>query len=172
MNNRVLRHTLRWIALLVIDIFLVSKLELSIYVHPHIYLLFIVLLPVRIHRSLLLLLAFATGLVMDMFSNTGGLFAASATFMAFTRIFALPLFISAEDYENNAEPGPHQLGIRSFLFYVSILVLVHNLIFFSLEIFKAEYAGLILLKSMGSSIVTILLLTIIPWVFRRKNSST
>src|SRR5690606_17421519 len=105
----------RGLLLLIFDIFIVSRLDLSVYAVPHIYVLFVLLLPVKINRSLLLLLGFLTGLIMDIFLNTIGMHAGATTFMAFLRPFILPLFTSAEDKENNITPNLRNLGQGSFI---------------------------------------------------------
>src|SRR5690348_13748582 len=122
MNNRNLIIGLRLILLLAVDIFLVSRLWLGVYLVPHIFFLSLIMLPVRSSKTTVLIFGFLSGLVMDLFMQTGGLFAAATTMMAFLRIFILRFYISPEDEDNNIQPGLQSLGIRKYLVYSSILI--------------------------------------------------
>jgi rod shape-determining protein MreD len=167
MNNRNLGIGIRMLLLLVIDIFIVSRLEFGTYFVPHIYFLSILMLPVRTSKSILLLFGFFSGLVMDLFMNTGGLHAASTTFMAFIRIFTLPLYLTPEDEDNNINPGLFSFGVRKYLIYSFILILVHQLSFFLLEVFKMDSFLLILFKTLASTALNILLLVFIQMLFMK-----
>lgn len=167
MNNRNLFIGLRLILLLAIDIFLVSRLEIGMYFVPHIYFFSLLILPVRTKRAVLLLFGFFSGLAMDLFMNTGGLHAAASTMMAFVRIFTLRLYLAPEDEDNNIMPGLYTLGTRTYLIYSSVLITVHQLTFFALEVFKASAFFLILKKTLASSIIDILLLVFIQMLFMK-----
>jgi len=125
------------------------------------------MLPVRSSKTTVLLFGFISGLGMDLMMQTGGLFAASTTVMAFVRIFILRFYVSPEDEDNNIQPGLQSLGIRKFLVYTSILVLVSQLTFFSLEVFKTDSFFLILKKALASSALDILLLLFIQMMFNK-----
>ena len=153
--------------LLIVDIFLVSRLEIGIYFLPHIYFLSLLMLPVRTRKSVLLLFGFFSGLVVDLFMNTGGLHAAATTMMAFVRIFSLRFYLAPEDEDNNIVPGLFSFGLRKYLIYSSILILVHQLTFFSLEVFKADSFFLILKKTFASSLLDILLVLFIQMLFMK-----
>jgi rod shape-determining protein MreD len=167
MNNRNLGIGLRLLLLLVIDIFIVSRLEIGIYFVPHIYFLSILMLPVRTSKSVLLLFGFFSGLIMDLFMNTGGLHAAATTMMAFIRIFTLRMYLAPEDEDNNISPGLYSFGFRKYLIYSSILILVHQLTFFSLEVFKIDSFLLVLLKTAASTALNVLLLVFIQMLLKK-----
>ncbi len=167
MTNRNLRIVIQLLLLLIIDIFLISELKMGTYFTPHIYLLSILLLPVRTSKGILLLFAFFCGLVVDLFMNTGGIHAAASTMMAFVRIFTLRFYLAPEDEDNNISPGLYALGTRKYLIYSSILILIHQLTFFSLEIYKMDSLFLILKKTFASAVLDILLLVFIQMLFMK-----
>ena len=173
MNNRNLIIILRLLALLIIDIFLASRLEIGVYFTPHIYFLSLLMLPVRTTKSALLLFGFFSGLVMDLFMNTGGLHAAATTMMAFIRIFTLRFYMAPEDEDNNIAPGLYTIGTRKYLIYSSVLILIHQLTFYFLEVFKIDSFLLILKKTLASSALDVMLLLFIQMLFmkpaRKKN---
>jgi len=167
MTNRNLLIALRLILLLAIDIFIISRFDLGIYFVPHIYFLSILTLPVRATKSTILLFAFFAGIIMDVFMNTGGLHAASSVLMAFVRIFTLRVYVTPEDEDSNISPGLYTFGPRRYLWYSSILILIHQVAFFSLEIFKTDSIFLILKKTLASTILNILLLVFIQIIFAK-----
>ena len=167
MNNRNIIIAIRLLALLAIDIFLVSRLEIGIYFVPHIYFLGLLLMPVRTSKVAMLSFGFFAGLVMDLFMNTGGIHAAASTLMAFIRIFTLRFYLAPEDEDNNISPGLYTFGTRKYLIYASILILIHQLAFFSLEVFNPASVWLILKKTLASSILNVLLLVFIQMLFMK-----
>jgi rod shape-determining protein MreD len=167
MTNKNLIIALRLLLLLAVDIFVVSRLEIGIYFIPHIYFLGLLMLPVRTKKGWLLMVSFFTGLVVDLFMNTGGIHAAASTMLAFIRIFTLRLFLSPEDEDNNISPGLYNLGNRKYLIYSSLLILVHQLTFFSLEVFKTDSFFLILKKTLASTVLNVLLLLFIQMLFMK-----
>lgn len=167
MTNRNLFIALRLLGLLVADIFLVSRLEIGIYFVPHIYFLGLLLMPVRTSKAVMLILAFFVGLAMDLFLNTGGIHAAASTLLAFIRIFTLRFYLAPEDEDNNISPGLYTFGTRKYLIYSSVLILIHQLAFFSLEVFNPGSILLILKKTLASSILNIVLLVLIQMLFMK-----
>jgi rod shape-determining protein MreD len=167
MTNKNLVIALRLLLVLNIDIFVISRLEIGIYFIPHIYFLSLLMLPVRTQKSWLLLFGFFSGLIMDVFMNTGGLHAAASTMTAFVRIFVLRFFLAPEDEDNNISPGLYNFGTRKYLIYSSILIFAHQLTFFSLEVFKTDAFFLILKKTLASSVLNILLLLFIQMLFMK-----
>jgi rod shape-determining protein MreD len=167
MTNKNLVIVLRLLLLLAIDILVVSRLEIGIYFVPHIYLLSLLMLPVRTKKSWLLLFGFFSGLIVDIFMNTGGLHAAACTMMAFVRIFILRFFLAPEDEDNNISPGLFTLGYRKYLIYSSVLILAHQLTFFALEVFKTDSFFLILKKTVASTILNLLLVLFIQMLFMK-----
>lgn len=167
MTNRNLLIFLRLLILLVVDIFLVSRLEIGMYFVPHIYFLSLLMLPVRSTKAVLLMFGFFSGLVMDLFMNTGGLHAAATTMIAFIRIFTLRFYLAPEDEDNNISPGLYTLGTRKYLIYSSVLIFIHQLTFFSLEVFKTDSIMLILKKTLASSSLDMLLLIFIQMLFMK-----
>jgi len=67
MINSVIRYTVIFILLVLLQILLFNNIQFSGYVNPYVYIMFILLLPVEIPSWLLLILAFFTGMTIDIF---------------------------------------------------------------------------------------------------------
>ena len=69
----VFQNILRFILVVLVQVFVLDNIQFLGYVSPMLYILFILSLPVRFPRGGVLLLAFFIGLIIDMFNNTMGI---------------------------------------------------------------------------------------------------
>lgn len=154
MKNSVVLNSIRFLSLAVAQIFIFNNLNVFGYINPLPYVLFLLVFPFTSNRSLFLFIAFLTGLTMDMFDNSGGIHAAACLVLAYVRPIVLQATYGVS-YEYNAV----KLSKGSFyerIVFISILVLVHHLVFFSLEVFNISSILYILKKTLLTSVGTIL----------------
>jgi rod shape-determining protein MreD len=100
--------------------------------------------------------AFLMGGLLDIFSNTPGMYAFSTVFVAFVRKDFLQLFVPRDIY-TDYEPSVKVLGFPTFLKYATCMVVLLHLLLFSLEAFSFERYWLVLLKTLVNSFITLLL---------------
>ncbi|MFN2314376.1 MAG: rod shape-determining protein MreD [Bacteroidales bacterium] len=134
--NSVLRYTGTFLILIVLQLLIFNNIEFSGYVNPYIYVMFILILPVAIPSWILLILAFLTGLVIDLFSGTIGVHAFATVMAGYVRPWVLSLNITAEASEPETSPSSYRNGLRWFLIYVVTVVMIHHLALFFVEIFS------------------------------------
>jgi len=134
MNNVLIKNTIRFVIVVLIQVLVFNNMNLGGYLHPYIYVLFLLLLPIYINRSVLLLLAFLTGLTIDYFAGTVGLNAAASVFLAYVRPGTIRLFFGKQEFGADEEPGLHSFGVIGFLKYTIILVFLHQFLLFYLEV--------------------------------------
>jgi len=89
MINSILRYGLIFILLIMAQVLVFNNIQFSGYVNPYVYIMFILLLPVDIPAWLLLLLSFATGLIIDFFSGTPGMHTSATLTAGFVRPYVL-----------------------------------------------------------------------------------
>lgn len=82
-----------------------------------------------------LLWCFMLGLSIDVFANTPGVAASSMTALGLIQPYLLELFIP-RDSADDLQPSAHTLGVTSYFWYVMIMVLIYNLLFFTIETFN------------------------------------
>lgn len=165
-------HTIRFVLFLFAQALLLNQLELGWGIHVMIYPLFILLLPYNLNIFLSMIISFALGLGIDSISNTYGLHASSALLLAYLRPSIFKLFEPRDGYENMQEFNIHEMS-RSWLFSVfGIMLLVHHLWFFSLELFKFNEIGFILQKTALSVPSSMIVCLLIQYIFIRKPSSS
>jgi len=136
---------------------------------PYIYPLFILLLPFETPVWLLLVLGFVTGISVDALMNTGGMHAAATVLLAYLRTNTLNALLPRplNEYSNRA-PGVKTLGWIPFLTYAGFLILVHHLVYFSIEFWSFYNIGLLSLKIIASATTTLLLVIAYLLLFTRQ----
>lgn len=163
-----LKHIIRFILLLLIQVIILNKVNLHGYIDPYLYVLFILLLPFETPRWLLLILAFFTGGGIDIFSNTGGIHAAATTLMAFARPGVIRLVSKKAEFESNSEPCIADMGNKWFYLYSLHLILLHHAALFLLEVFKLNDLIALLYRIALSSLVTLALVLITQYLFPKR----
>lgn len=152
-----LQNLLRFIILMIIQIFILNNVRFLGYVNPYVYILFIFLLPVRFPRWITLFMAFGTGLLIDMFSNSPGLHAFSTVLIAYLRAPVINMFTSVEEGANPT-PSFHSFGVVPFISFVSLLVIIHHATLFMLEVFSFVNFGDTFIRIVINSLITILIM--------------
>lgn len=163
--NRSLLNILRFVLLVIAQVLIVNHIRLGGYVHPYIYLIFVMLLPINLPDWQLLVLGFGIGLVIDLFTGTLGMHAGATTMMAFCRPTIIKLVSGSQKFENIKEPNVNQLGFAWFIRYTLCMVLVHNFTLFMLESFSFHLVGQALLRLLISAPVSMFLILIILYLF-------
>lgn len=163
-------HIARFIGLFFIQIFLLKNIGIYNLSTPFIYCLFLLLLPFKTPNWLLFLLAFLSGLVVDVFHDTLGLHAVACTTLAFARILFINLTVSTDDFESEPEPNLSSMGARWFLIYTLLLTFIHHFFLFTFELFRFADFGETLLRTLLSTLFSVLLMFIFSLVFYRKKA--
>ena len=164
MNTTLLINIARFVLLLFFQVILFDQIGFLKYINPYPYILFILLYPVNGNKSGLILASFLLGLLMDMFSDSGGVHAASCITLAYFRpsFFKFSFGLS---YEYQTVKINDRLTPERFSFLL-ISILTHHLVLFILEIFKFSFVFDILLRTLLSSLFTLLLCIIIIYLFK------
>jgi rod shape-determining protein MreD len=168
MSNQYIRITLRFFVLLLIQVLLLNNIHFLGYINPYVYILFILLMPFETPRAMLLLMAFAIGISVDFFSNSLGMHAAATVFAAYFRPGVMSLITSRKEYEPGVEPSIVDLGFQWFFMYALILVGLHHLILFLLEVFRFSNFFSTLGHSILNTLVTVLFIILSQYIFFRK----
>jgi len=166
--NEIFRNIIRFILLILVQVLIIKNIELGRFINPFIYVLFIVVLPFETPKWLLLLSAFVLGISVDMFYDTAGMHAAATVFMAYIRPSVLKLFSPRDGYEFGTQPTVQYLGLPWFLSYAGILISLHHLVLFFLEIFRFSEFFSTFFRVIISSVFTMLLVVTAQYLFNRK----
>ena len=164
MNSALLGNITRFILLLAAQILIFNRIDLFGFINPFPYILFIILYPVNGNKSGLLAASFLLGLLMDMFWNSGGVHAAACLVLAYYRpaIFKFSFGLSYE-YQTvrlNDVVTPERFS------FLLISIVLHHFVLFVLEVFKVSFLWDILVRTVLSTIFTIITCIIIIYIIK------
>lgn len=165
MTHPLVKNTFLFIALVLLQVLIFNHIEYWGYVNPMIYIVFLLVAPYRENQVPNLLAAFAIGLCIDIFSNTGGLHAASSVLIAYCRQSIL-LIVFGRNFEYQ------EMDLASYPFtkifsYTTLMVVVHHTLFYFLEIFNFNHLLLTFTKIIGASIFTIIVCLLFIYLFSK-----
>ncbi len=161
------RNIIRFIALILLQVFLFNNIHAGNVFHPYFYIIFILLLPFETPGVLLLSLSFFLGLSIDLFVGTVGMHAAACVLMGFARPGVLKVIAPRDGYETGTFPRVSYYGIGWFLKYTIILVFTHHFALFFIEVFEFEHFFLTLSRAVLSTLLTTAIIVISQFlVFR------
>lgn len=164
MNSALFVNIARFILLLAAQILIFNNMNFLGFINPYPYILFIILYPVNGNKYGLLLSSFFLGIIMDMFSNSGGVNTAACVTLAYYRPYIFK-FSFGLSYEYQTVRLNDVLSAERFSF-ILIAVVLHHLILFLLEVFRFSFIWEILLKTVSSTVFTVLLCIIIIYIIK------
>ncbi len=168
MSRTLIYNLIRFVVLVLVQVFLLKNISLYNISLPYPYILFILLLPLETPNLVLFVLSFILGLTIDAFYDTPGLHAAACTLLAFVRVLFISVTVQRDGFDNEADPTLGNMGFRWFFTYSLILTLIHHFFLFNLEVFSLTEIGFTLLRFLSSSVFTLFLILISSFVFYRR----
>jgi len=159
-----IRYSGMFLVLMILQLLIFNNIEFSGYVNPYIYVMFILVLPVAIPSWILLILAFLTGFVIDLFSGTIGVHSFATVMAGFVRPWVLSLNVTAEASEPDMSPSSYRSGLRWFMIYVVTVVFIHHLALFFVEVFSIRNFFHTLLRVLLSTAVTTFFIVLIDFI--------
>jgi rod shape-determining protein MreD len=132
------RNIVRFLVVIIFQVLVMDNVMINGYMVPYVYLLFILLMPFETPRWIVLLSGFALGLGIDIFEHTLGIHTAATVLIAFIRPYVLNLLSPRDGYEPETFPRVFYYGFTWFLKYTLLMVFVHHLALFYLEVFQLQ----------------------------------
>ena len=156
--------------LLLFQVMIIDNINFGFYIHPNVYILFLLILPIEISGWLLLFLSLATGITIDMFQNSPGVHASASIFLGFIRPFMLKSIAPRDGYDPDTLPIPSHLGFSWFFKYTVVCTGLHHLFLFMVEDFSFSHLWSVLLKTSLSVVFSITFIMIIRlfWSVNKK----
>lgn len=164
MNSTLFANIFRFLLLLTAQIIIFNNINFLGYISPFPYLLFIILYPVNGNKYGLLVASFILGLIMDMFSNSGGIHATACVVLAYYRPYLFK-FSFGLSYEYQTVKLNDVLTPERFSF-ILLSVLIHHFILFVLEAFQFTFFWDILIRTILSTVFTILICILIIYLIK------
>lgn len=151
-------QVLSFLLLVLLQALVLDHLDLAHgWVVPYLYVLFIIGLPFNTPPWATLVLGFVLGLAMDFFSSTPGLHAGACTLMAYARLLMLRILAPRDGYDPLKRPDVQHMGLTWYMTFAGVLVLIHHLWLFFVEVYRFDDFPSTLLRALMSAAATLLL---------------
>jgi len=162
------RNIVRFLVVIIFQILVMDNVMLNGYMVPYVYLLFILLMPFETPRWIVLLSGFSLGFGIDLFEHTLGMHTAATVLLAYIRPYFLNLLAPRDGYDPETFPRVHYYGFFWFLKYTLLMVLVHHLALFYLEVFQLQnFLGTLLRVLLSSALSSACIVLSQFFVFRK-----
>lgn len=160
------------ILLVLLQSLIFNHIHILGYATPLPYIYFMVKLPDNTSRTMYLILGFALGMTIDIFSNTPGMTAAALCVIGLITPWILMAFSPKEKGEEILYPSVRTMGAKSFYLYAFSITFAHCTLFFSIEFFSFFHWQMLLLKIAASTLLTFLLIVAFEQLRPRHKKTT
>ncbi|ASV30667.1 rod shape-determining protein MreD [Maribacter cobaltidurans] len=157
-NSTFFINVVRFVLLILVQVLVFNRLNFFGFINPMVYILFLYWYPIKKNRTTFILICFFLGLLVDVFSDTLAINAAATVTIAYLRP-SIMRFVFGVNYEFQSFKLNSSTKAQQFTF-LALLVVIHHVIYFTLEIFSIANLLLILKKSItigAASIIVCLL---------------
>ena len=145
-----------------------SKLSIFGTITPMIYVIFLFTYPTHQNRSIFLSVSFLMGLFLDLLLDSMALHSICLLSMAYVRPkimrFTFGLNFELQSFRI------HKAPLQQRYTFLIISILIHHFLYFSLEIFSLSLAGLVIKKTLLTSLASFVLSLLILALFSPKKS--
>ena len=167
MNRDNIISIFQFFLLLFLQSFLINQINLFGFINPNLYLLFLIVYRLDANPTLLIILGFALGLLLDLLTQGAG----GHTIASLTIAFLRPFIIRFSFGVNYDIPMGMIKGslLTQRLLYLSLIIFVHHLVLFITIYFSFENILSILKNTLFTSFFTFILVYICLGLFKEKN---
>ena len=163
MNKTVWRNIGRFALLMLTQLLVLNYVYLGGYIMP--------MLPTNTGRIPMLLIAFGTGLIVDIMTGMLGFHALACTVVAMLRILFADRILTRGEPVNIATPSIYSVTPQYFIAYLMLLLGSFYFIFYATELWGFRGFGGVLLATLLSTIATALLAVLYQLLFVKKEES-
>nr|WP_247656521.1 rod shape-determining protein MreD [Maribacter sp. MMG018] len=165
-NSSFFINILRFTLLILVQVLVFNRLNFFGYINPMVYVLFIYWYPIKENRTSFIIISFLLGFFIDIFSDTLALNAASTVSIAYLRP-TIMRFVFGVNYEFQSFKLNSTTKAQQFTF-LALLIVIHHVIYFTLEIFSIANILLIVQKTLTIGLASIILCLLFSSLFSTK----
>ncbi len=130
---RVIPYIMMTIALLFVQIFVLDEISIALVLRPMIFPLVVLLLPIEWRTVWVLLVALATGVLMDVSLGGAGLYTATLLPIAVMRRWVLYLTTHRSVESGDQTSLFSRMSQQQVMIWVATMLAIHHVMFFALE---------------------------------------
>ena len=156
------------LGLMALQILVLNQIELHRTIYPQVYILGFLLLPINTKHWVTLILAFFSGIAMDIFTNTPGIHAISLTAILYLRYVYFSNYFDKNKLELNLMPTYDLMDSGFYLGYLAVFTVIFHTLFFILLYFSISHFLDIVQSILIGSSLSILLMLMLQFMFNPK----
>lgn len=131
--NRTILYSLLFLAVILLQIFILDRLTFGVSIAPMAYVAFIILLPMQSTQLQMVLLGFALGVTLDLGSGMAGVNTIATLPVAYFRFNILGWIMGKDIMEMGGIPTVEQTSWWRMVRYVALMTSIHSLLYYLLE---------------------------------------
>ncbi|PKP28492.1 MAG: rod shape-determining protein MreD [Bacteroidetes bacterium HGW-Bacteroidetes-19] len=159
--NNVIPNLFRFFIFVVLQLLVFNNIKFLGYINPQIYIIFLLLLPLELKKWVQYIIAFLTGLLIDMFFQTFGIHALSSLIIIFIRPYLVFFLNGFKPNDGVFKPLPGFKDFKWIAFYVGIMAFVHQFLITLIETFNmSDFFHIIWVTILNTFFTTILIVCI------------
>lgn len=158
-------YGLTFVLLLLCQKLIADSISLWGIITPMVYIMFILVLPFQMPKSLVVLLGFVMGLSVDLFTGIMGQHAAASVLIAFLRMPMINIISTQIKFEEHLRPILWDMQFSWYFQYALYLTLIHHIVFFFLDAMSFQNLFLVLGIALLNVIATLLMIFIFQIIF-------
>ena len=167
MNRDNILHIFQFFLLLFLQSFLLNNINLFGFINPNLYLLFIIIYRLDGNPTLLIIIGFVMGLLLDLLTQGSGGHTIATLTIAFLRLSIIK-FSFGVNYDVPMGMIKGSL-LRQRLLYFMLMVVIHHLVLYSIVYFSFDNTITILKNTLFTSFFTFIMVYISLGLFKEKN---
>lgn len=157
---------------MLLQVLVLNNVYLGGYINPCLYLLFVAMLPTNTGKIPTLLIAFATGLCNDIFTNMLGFHTFACTFMGFVQVVSANKIILRDSEEVIETPSINSVSYQQMGLYLALLFGLFYVVYYLMLSFSFHDFFPAMASALLSTIVTWLLAMLYQALFFRASRKT
>lgn len=158
MSKEVLQFAVIFILTITVQVLICNHIALFNVAVPIVFIYFIIRLPMDIGKGLLYTLAFLSGLLVDIFSDTPGVNALACTLLAAVKRPVYYAYVPRDDKTRSLVPSVSTLGLSTYCKVLVTMVGIYCLLAFTIEYFNFADVKEIAVLASSSCLLTFILL--------------
>ena len=136
MGKTALNFVILFFVLIISQVVICNNICLFNTAIPIIFIYLIVRLPLTLNINIVLTIAFLTGLLVDIFSNTQGMNVLACTILSFVRRHILRLYVPREEDISDDGVSIKSIGFTSYFKFLLTIVFLYCAMIFTIESFS------------------------------------
>ena len=166
MNRDNILHIFQFFLLLFLQSFLMNNINLFGFINPNLYLLFIIIYRLDGNPTLLIIIGFVMGLLLDLLTQGSGGHTIATLTIAFLRLSIIKFSFGVNyDVPMGMIKGS---PLRQRLLYFMLMIVIHHLVLYSIVYFSFDNTIIILKNTLFTSFFTFIMVYISLGLFKEK----